>query len=323
MPSRSINRKEIANFIADTVDSGFERRTLWSSAESGKKLLVEIFSIEPGHDSGIHYHWQRVEMIICLRGRGKVTIAELASNATENSPNWNPPAPDVDIVEGDTLVIPQGALRKISAANTLANQDPKDKDKLPAKLVLIVLHPLLGKPFSEGHGIFPQAGGPPSTAPQKRNFRDDIYCKYDRKKYDSTHLNRAIRSRIWGRDAQGSAGEADIAKEQMHLTLYTFVPGQLNPGHFHPDSVEWVACLQGRALMTVRAKKKHEKQGWEAPDPAPAPNRDSLVIREGDSVLVPAADWHQYVTSGNDDCLLIVSQTPHPILHILEHETDF
>src|SRR6185295_14624757 len=103
----------------------------------------------------------------------------------------------------------------------------------------------------------------------------------------------------------------------------TFVPKQMNPGHFHPESVEWVACLQGRASMTVRAKKPKPQEGWDAPDTSPPPNNDTLTIREGDSVLVPAAHWHQYITDGNEDCLLIVSQTPHPVLHILEDEAKF
>jgi len=321
MPAATIIKKEIPDFIADTVDEGFARRPLWSAVESGKLLLVEVFSIEPGKDTGIHYHWDRVELVICLRGRGKVKLAELQPGAMEASPQWQSPSASVDIAEGDTFVIPKGALHQYAAADVLANQDPKDLDKHPAKLVLIVLHPLLNEGFEEKAGNFPPSGSGNSAQIVKRNYRDDVYCKFDRKKYDGVHLNRAIRSRIWGRDAQGSKGEADAAKEQLHLTLYTFVPGQLNPGHFHPNSVEWVACVQGRARMTVRAKKNGK--GWNAPDPAAPPNRDTLVIREGDSVLVTAADWHQYITEGNDDCLLIVSQTPHPILHILEHETNF
>jgi hypothetical protein len=39
-------------------------------------------------------------------------------------------------------------------------------------------------------------------------------------------------------------------------------------------------------------------------------------------VLVAEADWHRYITSGNDDCLLLAMQTPHPIMHTLEHETN-
>src|SRR5690242_1998432 len=76
MPAGSINKKEIHDFIADTINTnGYQRRTLWSDAETRQALLVEVFAIEPGNDTGVHYHWDRVEMIVCMRGRGKVTIA--------------------------------------------------------------------------------------------------------------------------------------------------------------------------------------------------------------------------------------------------------
>ena len=308
-----INKKEIHGFIADTEtvgapppSAGFEKRTLWSTGDSGNLVAVDVYSLEPAHASDTHYHPDHIELVICWRGKGTITIAPPAAGSTPIAPAWDAPYQDVSIVTGDTLVIPKGALHRFRSAGALQNPEPKDRDKLVDKLVLIVIHAINGVAVKENAGAFSGMASKPFPATMKRNYRDEKYMKFDR-----NHNNRAVRSRIWGRDAEAEDGAADTAKESLHLTLYTFVPNQMNPGHFHPRSIELVICVQGRALMSTKPKLRGT--GWGA--------EQSDVIREGDSVLVTEAGWHRYVASGNDDCLLLALQTPHPIMHTLEHET--
>jgi quercetin dioxygenase-like cupin family protein len=310
-----LNRKEIHDFIADTEmvgspppsPTGFERKTIWSTAESSDLIEAEVYSFEPGRSSDAHHHPDHVELVICWRGRGTMSIAPLKADSTPSAPAWDTPFQDVTIAAGDTFIIPKGASHRFQSVGPLQNPEPKDRDKLVEKLVLIVVHAINGVAVKELPGKLEGLPAKPYPASLKRNYRDEKYFKFDR-----NHKNRAIRARIWGRDADAESGAADTAKESLHCTLYTFVPGQENPGHFHPHSVELVFCLQGRARMST--KPKNPGTGWG--------NEVVGTIREGDSVLVAEADWHRYITSGNDDCLLLAMQTPHPIMHTLEHETN-
>jgi len=309
-----LNKKEIHDFIADTEmvgssppsATGFERRTLWSKVDTHDLAQVEVYSFEPGQSSSAHYHSTHIELVVCWRGRGVATVALPASDSTPTAPKWDPPFQDVTIAAGDTLVIPKGALHRFQSAGVLQNPDPRDRDKRVEKLILIVIHAINGVPVTELAKEITGTATKPYPATLKRNYRDERYLKFDR-----DHEKRAVRARIWGRDADTEDGAADTAKESLHFTLYTFVPHQENPGHFHPHSMELVICVQGRARMLV---KPWTDPGWGT--------QVEGIIREGDSVLVDEVGWHRYITSGNDDCLLLAMQTPHPIMHTLEHETN-
>jgi quercetin dioxygenase-like cupin family protein len=293
------------------VSTGFEVATLWSASDSDNHLVVQVHSIEAGKESPSCYFPSHTELVVCWRGRGYLRLAAQSNASTPGNPQWDAPFQDVEIGEGDTIAIPKGALRRYRSADKIASTDPRDADKRVGKLVLIAIYALNGNPVPSQPPTAAFSGAPTKPFPPlKRNFREERYLKFDR-----NPKNRAIRSRIWGRDGEGDSGAADLAKASFHLTLYTFVPRQENPGHFHPHSVELIVALQGRAETHVQDKNAGGAPGWGADN--------QYELREGDTLLVKEAGWHRYITAGNDDCLLLALQTPHPIMHTLKHETNY
>jgi len=127
---------------------------------------------------------------------------------------------------------------------------------------------------------------------------------------------RAKRIRVWGREApKGEGGKVDRIKEQLQFTLYTFVPEQENPGHFHPHSIELIIALDGGAFTMIRPKI--DDDGW-----TPEANQEQATLDAGDLVLVPLAGWHRYINRSAERCKVMALQTPHPIMHTLIAETD-
>jgi len=254
---------------------------------------VDVYSIAPGAEDPARYHPHHVELVICWRGTGKVQIAPRKADDS----GWELPYPSIDIKAGDTLLIPRGALFRYLTL-----------DQPVEKLVLLVVHTrgTVTKP-----GQINWAATQPLADPSVIQREIGKYTSFDR---DFEH--RCTRMRIWGREAQGPNGEADNAKPFIHLTSYGFVPHQENPEHYHPNSMELIICVQGRATVRVRnLKSAGIDGGWQKISEV-----NTVVIGEGDTILVPKAALHQYFTFGDEDLILLASQSPHPILHILENE---
>lgn len=304
----TVNVKHIRDFVAD-VDSlphapRIARKRIWGHGASDL-LQVDTYSIAPDEEDPTHYHPQHVEMVICWRGKGKAMIAPRKADDS----GWELPYPSIDIKAGDTLVIPKGALHQYVALDQ-AQPANKDTPQPVEKLVLLVVH-TRGTETKPGQTNWNATQPLPDPSIILREISKYSY-------FDRDSNRRCVRSRIWGRDAQGPNGEADNAKPFLHLTAYCFVPNQVNPEHYHPHSLELMICLQGRATVTVRELNSVNNGidgGWQKKTEI-----KEVVIEEGDTVLVPEAALHQYVTFGNEDLILLASQSPHPILHILEDE---
>lgn len=335
-----VHRKSIRDFVGDVrstpKDSKYKapkqhwpniaiyptitRERMWGKG-ANQPLEVSIYSIAPGEEDSLHRHPDHIELVICWRGRGTATIEKFKGG----------PVFAFEIQRGDSIVVPKNAWHKFSARpeEEMAIPNPanppvpiKTSRIWPAeKLELVVIH---------AHGCVrevpdPKADPLPNPKLLDRNDRNsnDLYslmrpigqfCGFAR----DTRL-QSVRSRIWGREAEKNVGGgADNAKTTLHFTAYTFVPGQENPEHYHPHSVEFVMCLQGRARMTVRpmiAPGDFElESGWEDP-------YEVAELNEGDTALVPMGALHWYANASNEDCVLIALQSPHPILHILEEDT--
>ncbi len=125
---------------------------------------------------------------------------------------------------------------------------------------------------------------------------------------------RAKRIRIWGKEA-GALPSVDAIKQQLQFTLYTFMPEQENPGHFHPHSVEFVFSLSDGVKFMIRPKL--ERDDWTGVD-----DRYEKELEAGDLVLVPTAAWHRYINGPKQEALVLAMQTPHPIMHTLLDETN-
>lgn len=292
------------------------RERMWGKG-ANEPLEVSVYSIAPGEEDPVHRHPNHIELVICWRGQGTATIEKTDGGAFE-----------FDIQRGDSIVVPKNAWHKFTArfAQQMAIPNPANKP-VPIdpskmwpveKLELVVIH---------AHGCVrevpePKADPLPQPKILDRNDKDlyslmrpiGQFCGYAR----DVRL-QCVRSRVWGREAENNVGGlADDAKPTLHFTAYTFVPGQENPEHYHPNSVEFVMCLQGRAQMTVRpmiAPGDFEAEaGWEDP-------YDVAELNEGDTALVPMGALHWYANASNEDCVLIALQSPHPILHILEDDT--
>jgi len=300
-----------------TIHSTVTRERMWGKG-ANQPLEVSVYSIAPGEEDTWHHHPDHIELVICWRGRGTATIVRTSAG----------PAFEFPIQPGDSIVVPKGALHKFKA---LLNDEMllPNPANLPVpiqpsriwpveKLELVVIH---------AHGCVrvPDAGRLPAVQKLDRNDPDpkianELYrmmrpigkfCGYAR-----DPKLQCVRSRIWGREAERNfAGDADDAKPTLHFTAYTFIPGQENPEHYHPLSVEFVMCLQGRAHMTVRPMLKPGdfEAGWK--DPC-----NVAEMNEGDTALVPMGALHWYCNATNEDCVLIALQSPHPILHILEDD---
>jgi quercetin dioxygenase-like cupin family protein len=306
--------KAIRDAIADTATApdGIARRNLWKPSKGRKRekkpqaekpelpLEVDVYTIEPGKEDGAHCHPGVSELLISWSGFGTV---------------YMPGKPGGDVMEiplneGETLVVPKGAVHRCVAGPKGFKPDPLGE--ATEKWVLVAVHArhaprkavaLTGRPAPPL--------GEPELKKYRRKIKDPDYLRFVR-----DPEKRAGRKRIWGIDAQEDDGAADNAKDQLHLTLYTFVPGQENPEHFHPHSTELVVCLQGEATtrITFPMVGGSYKDGWH--------KAETRVLRAGDTTRVPMAALHVYTNKGTEDLLLLALQTPQPIMHILKDQID-
>jgi quercetin dioxygenase-like cupin family protein len=276
-------------------------QSLWTSQDSKGRLNVELYTMKPGEKLRCHYHRDHMEAVICWEGAGTVTIAENEITGMKWAGAYRPFA----IKQYDSFIVPRGALHEIEVAPGTM------------RLVLIVLHALVDKAFTEETQEMTGDGG--STLPN--GLKHDSLTPKKLKQTDSDPLHRAKRTRVWGRDGEGTDGSADIAKTDFQMTAYIFAPKQENPAHFHPYSVELMIGWTGETETYTRDKRwiKPEveaDEGWKT-------TRKVSVIRPGDTALVPLAAIHRYVNRTQHESIVVALQTPHPIMHTLEHETSF
>jgi quercetin dioxygenase-like cupin family protein len=347
-----VHRKSIRDYVGDVRMTPWDRQTgaplptpstqsnvliyptitrevMWGKGVN-QSLEVSVYSIAPGEDDPPHYHPDHIEFVICWRGKGTATIAK----RKQNNSGWEP-AVRFDFQRGDTIVVPKGAIHQFHVEatqkmripnpafpdpplpNPLPANHPKTKFDWPAeKLELVVIH-------APGCVRIPYAApfpSPQDPQPIHVPVGTELYT-FKRPIGEFSGFARdvslqCVRARIWGREAEDNVnGAADDAKPLLHFTSYPFVPGQENPEHYHPHSVEFVMCMQGRAHMTVRPmiESGNFKAGWEDP-------YDLAELNEGDTVIVPKGALHRYTNATNEDCVLVALQSPHPILHILEDD---
>ncbi|MBB5510922.1 cupin domain-containing protein [Paraburkholderia atlantica] len=337
--SPQVNIKHLRDFVTDVSaanGSGFDRKEIQWEGISDPPLIVEVLSIAPGKQTDPIYYADQVELVICWRGRGTVSVEMQQSDG----PGWEPrvvDAPDsagIRIAPGDTLVLPKYALHSFTALaeerKTVQHPFPKAGQNpllwSVEKLVLLLVR------MPDMRGILPNGGVQNKDEPNSKigSFSNgypqvlsgDALTSYKRAIPDYLGFERdpaliCVRSKIWGKEGLVAGGATDFAKPVFHFTAYTFIPSQENPEHFHPKSVELVLCWQGRADMTVRPSLNPDDAGnakW-----YDAYERRELM--EGDLVLVPKGALHWYATSGNEDLVLLALQTPHPVLHVLEDDS--
>jgi quercetin dioxygenase-like cupin family protein len=307
------------------------RELMWEAKGKDRPLEVHVYSIAPGAEDSLHRHTEGIELMICWRGRGTMTIKTPSGELFQ-----------FKIERGDSVVVPTGAWHMVTAL-------PEDKMEIANPQKPPPPTPAPGQPDNSVPEIAKQnlwaieklelviihAQGCTSEAPVenidlltnlqdlKRDNPADANALYRMMRpigkfcgYARNPSLQCVRARIWGREAErDTEGAADDAKPTLHFTAYTFVPTQENPEHYHPHSVEFVMCLQGRAKMTVRPMidPNDFSQGWERA-------LDSAELNEGDAVLVPIGALHWYANASKEDCVLIALQSPHPILHILEDD---
>ncbi|WP_368622180.1 cupin domain-containing protein [Paraburkholderia sp. BR13444] len=328
-----VNIKHLRDFVANVrvaEGPGFQRMPIAWANMSDPSPTVEVLSIAPGKQTLPHYYTDQVELVICWRGRGTVSVALQRADG----PGWDPCIVDaadsngIHIEPGDTLVLPKYALRSFTALDEerksvqhpfpRAGQSPQvwPVEKLVLLLVRISDNhgvPHSGKSYGEGEAFpqgYPQVLSSDTLTSYKRKILDYLGFELDPKLI-------CVRSKIWGKEGLVAGGATDFAKPAFHFTAYTFVPGQENPEHFHPKSVELVLCWQGCANMTVRPSLNPVEAGFAKWNDALEENE----LMEGDLVLVPKGALHWYGVSGNEDLVILALQTPHPILHVLEDDS--
>jgi quercetin dioxygenase-like cupin family protein len=275
-------------------------------------INVSVYSVPPGVTyPAAHYHPDTSELVICYRGEGIAYFQESGSYRS------------VKLKQGDTLLIPAE-----SAHCFFVPDKPDAKD-----LVLYIVHATASKSFPQVKPDTPPPLEEEKIGRYRRNWTDPEYLKWSKPE------RRANRSRIWGRIAQAN-GEPDLAKPDFHLTLYTFLPGQKNPEHFHPHSIEFVLSVEGkgndidghercfrgaartdiRHLMTWSENEALSpgdfRNGWQ--------RRESVVLSPGDSLIVPKAGMHEYTTPAAvaEPAVILALQTPQPISHMLHDQVE-
>jgi mannose-6-phosphate isomerase-like protein (cupin superfamily) len=281
---------------------GFAIANLWARTEPmgspedpRRHIHVEGYRLARGALSEAHYHKDHYELVLVWSGSGTLV------RAVENE-GWR--VSEHDLKKLDTISIPPRTLHQFKGVG----EDP---------LVLITVHALNGIPLLTIQQPFKEAPGPSPF--EIRNVATIANTRDDNGKLINWEENknfRAKRIRVWGREApKGEGGKVDRIKEQLQFTLYTFVPEQENPGHFHPHSIELMIALDGGAFTTIR--RKIDGEGW-----TPEANQEQATLDAGDLVLVPLAGWHRYINRSAERCKVMALQTPHPIMHTLIAETD-
>lgn len=332
-----VHRKSIRDFVGDvrarpkdaagapvadpayqsniTIHPTITRERVWGKG-ANQPLDVDVYSIAPGEEDPLHHHPDHIELVICWRGSGTVTIAESAAG----------PVFEFPIQRGDSVLVPKNAFHRFKATATHKMMLPnpanppvpiEDSKIWPVeKLELVVIHAHGSVRVADDTVVLPAV-----TVPNANQLYAMLRPIGEFSGYARDVRLQCVRARVWGREAERNVkGDADNAKPTLHFTVYTFVPGQENPEHYHPDSVEFVMCLQGRAKMTVRPRIVRPmteaddfSPGWEDP-------YEVAELNEGDTALVPMGALHWYANATNEDCVLVALQSPHPILHILEDD---
>ena len=270
--------------------------------EDREHLKIDARRLQAGSSTEAYALKNHFELVIVWSGTGSLRYSTPESNGRVAKLSLNPL---------DTAALPPNTFHEFSADTGQT-------------LIVLTIQGLDGKPFEKESG---KLGSTPDDV-ERLKARNIAAVAADPVNWEMNPKFRAKRIRLWGKEARvekhGDVFErldVDAIKEQLHLTLYTFVGGQTNPGHFHPQSVEFVLALDDGALFTIR--EKNDPDGWATFGRA----QEKPLVR-GDMVLVPMAAWHQYIntkTAGTDDqkkCKVLALQTPHPIMHTLVNETD-
>ena len=81
---------------------------------------------------------------------------------------------------------------------------------------------------------------------------------------------------------------------QMQLVLMCLPPGDFIPRERHPRTTQFIRVEQGEVQITVGESKK--------------------ILRDGDSILIPAKTWHQVENKSKEDVMLYTLYSPpeHP-----------
>ncbi len=312
LETRSID--ETASTIQIPPAKDFAEALLWRPAATRKHLSVTVCAVRQGGKIKARHHPGHMTMVICWRGKGTAKIAERSAGKIAS---WDPPYEPVAVDTYTSFVVPRGALYEFLA------DPPSSRGSPRAHCVLLMVHAWCGKPVQTLSGAF--SGTPQRPFPWRKDLHPD-HKAIDPEtgivlyRFDEEKAHRATRIRIWGRDAVTPAGDPNIAKSDFHLTAYCFGPGQENPAHFHPYSVEFMLGMKGKTLTYTRDKRWNQGgeavKGW-------SEARRSGTISPGDTALVRIGDIHRYVNHTDKNSIVLALQTPHPIMHTLEHETDF
>jgi quercetin dioxygenase-like cupin family protein len=76
--------------------------------------------------------------------------------------------------------------------------------------------------------------------------------------------------------------------DAMTIGQCVLKPGAANPRHLHPNCTEVLVVQQGRVLHT-------------------GPDETQVELREGDTVTIPAGQWHQVVNIGDGPAVLFIA----------------
>lgn len=292
----------------------FIKKTLWAPDATDSRLNVDVYAVRAGGKVETRYNPDHMSMVICWQGSGEVTIAQ--PNPGGSQPSWAAPYHTFRVGEFDTFVVPKGALHRFIADDEITER---------FGWVLLVVNPLDGVGLSEEPGAFSGTPKEPfrwtkklsPTGSYDPETRKPVYD------YDKVKGHRAKRIRVWGREAVDDNGRPDPAKEQFHLVAYPFDKKQENPAHFHPHSVELMIGVDGTTDVYTRAKHWVSKND-DIPDQGWAKDQVEGQLARGDTAVIGLGDIHRYVNRSEDNTSIVLAmQTPQPIMHTLEHETNF
>jgi quercetin dioxygenase-like cupin family protein len=301
----TVESRNIKKYLPSLAGHDGNRKQIWRPHGKTQPVDAWVYAIRAGRTwPADHYHPGCCELVVVWHGKGTVLFQPPAPAPTwaqwEHNPQWQQQVYKLDVAEGDTIVIPRGAVHRFRAA---PNQ----------KLELIVVHMQDPRENRRALGAFAPVA-PPVIATYQRNLNTPAYGGG----MDSSR-RRAKRNRVWGQDPNGSGlpnnpqGAPDVCKSEFHMIQYVFHPGQWNAEHFHPHSVEFVICRRGDAEADVTLPNRPGRfPGW---------RRASIIsfphLHTGDTLIVPKAALHEYWDAHSEkDLVLLAMQTPQPIMHI-------
>jgi mannose-6-phosphate isomerase-like protein (cupin superfamily) len=265
--------------------------TVWDGSDADNGYVDVILACPDVVAGPAKRYPKHCELVIVWEGKGQITIDDPAAGVFT-----------LPLVPSDALVVPAGAARAFKS------------DPGTPLLLLLARHE---SATSQNAAIGASGPNPPDATRWIRNLGTPEYRVFD------ASVDRASRIRVWGKIPPVTADgkTRDRGKSDFHLNAYGFTAHngqpQENPMHHHPNSVEWVLCLEGSAKMVVRTANDPDDldAGWEKKSQAPA-----KTLQVGDTALVPRAAQHQYVGILPSNCLLLALQAPQPIMHLREAE---